>query len=137
MLATCNCVVASFSKDSRLPEQLQRAMAAEAEAARDARAKIIKADGERKATAFLRDAAHVLAQSPAALQLRYLQVKQKEPTIVLTSKFGICGRSLLNSHDISLLQKPKLISLLHYAKFIRYFLSSQSYVFSSTAKFMS
>eukprot|EP00094_Tigriopus_californicus_P002697 TCALIF_02603-PC protein Name:"Similar to AF_1420 Uncharacterized protein AF_1420 (Archaeoglobus fulgidus (strain ATCC 49558 / VC-16 / DSM 4304 / JCM 9628 / NBRC 100126))" AED:0.46 eAED:0.48 QI:0/0/0/1/0/0/2/0/61 len=59
--------------DSRLPEQLQRVMAAEAEAAREARAKIIKADGEQKATKYLREAAKVLDGSQAALQLRYLQ----------------------------------------------------------------
>ena len=58
----------------RLPVQLQRAMAAEAEAAREARAKVIAAEGEQKASAALREAADVIAQSPAALQLRYLQV---------------------------------------------------------------
>ena len=64
------------SKDSRLPEQLQRAMAAEAEAAREARAKIIKADGEKKATRYLKEAAAVLTESNAAMQLRYLQVNK-------------------------------------------------------------
>ena len=49
-------------------------MAAEAEAAREARAKIVRANGEQKATAALKEAASVLAESPAALQLRYLQV---------------------------------------------------------------
>ena len=65
---------AIFRKDSRLPEQLQRAMAAEAEAAREARAKIVRASGEQKATNALKEAANVLSESPAALQLRYLQV---------------------------------------------------------------
>ena len=64
-----------FRKDSRLPEQLQRAMAAEAEAAREARAKIVRASGEQKATNALKEAANVLSESPAALQLRYLQVQ--------------------------------------------------------------
>lgn len=64
-----------FRKDSRLPEQLQRAMAAEAEAAREARAKIIRAAGEEKATRALRQAADELASSPSAIQLRYLQVR--------------------------------------------------------------
>ena len=58
-----------------MPEQLQRAMAAEAEAAREARAKIIKADGEQKATTYLKEAAGVLNESSAAMQLRYLQVR--------------------------------------------------------------
>ena len=62
------------SKDSRLPEQLQRAMAAEAEAAREARAKIIRAHGEEKATQALKQAADELAHNPNAIQLRYLQV---------------------------------------------------------------
>jgi regulator of protease activity HflC (stomatin/prohibitin superfamily) len=39
-----------YSKDARLPEQLQRAMAAEAEASREARAKVIAADGEKRAS---------------------------------------------------------------------------------------
>ncbi|KJH42686.1 SPFH/Band 7/PHB domain protein [Dictyocaulus viviparus] len=60
-------------KDVRLPVQLQRAMAAEAEATREARAKVIAAEGEQKASRSLREAATVIASSPAALQLRYLQ----------------------------------------------------------------
>merc|ERR1719430_2795608 len=60
-------------KDVRVPEQLQRAMAAEAEAARNARAKVIAAEGEHKASRSLRMAAEVIMDSPAALQLRYLQ----------------------------------------------------------------
>merc|ERR1712025_24525 len=60
-------------KDVRVPEQLMRAMAAEAEAAREARAKVIAAEGEHKASRALRQAAEVIMDSPAALQLRYLQ----------------------------------------------------------------
>jgi len=60
-------------KDVRVPEQLQRAMAAEAEAAREARAKVIAAEGEHKASRALRHASEIIAESPAALQLRYLQ----------------------------------------------------------------
>ena len=59
-----------YSKDVRLPVQLQRAMAAEAEAAREARAKVIAAEGEQKASRALRDAAEVIAESPAALQVK-------------------------------------------------------------------
>ena len=62
------------SKDARLPEQLQRAMAAEAEASREARAKVIAADGEMRASRALKEASSVIDQSPSALQLRYLQV---------------------------------------------------------------
>ena len=56
-----------------MPQQLQRAMAAEAEAAREARAKVIAAEGEQKASRALKDAADIINESPAALQLRYLQ----------------------------------------------------------------
>lgn len=49
-------------------------MAAEAEAAREARAKVIAAEGEQKASRALREASEVIGASPAALQLRYLQV---------------------------------------------------------------
>ncbi|XP_055896674.1 stomatin-like isoform X2 [Biomphalaria glabrata] len=60
-------------KDVRLPVQLQRAMAAEAEASREARAKVIAAEGEQKASKSLKEAADIMIESPAALQLRYLQ----------------------------------------------------------------
>ena len=49
--------------------QLQRAMAAEAEAAREARAKVIAAEGEQKASHALKDAAAVIQESPSALQV--------------------------------------------------------------------
>ena len=57
-------------KDVRVPEQLQRAMAAEAEAAREARAKVIAAEGEHKASRALRHAAEVIIDNPAALQVK-------------------------------------------------------------------
>ena len=74
-------------KDVRLPQQLQRAMAAEAEAARDARAKVIAAEGEQKASRSLKEASDILSDSPAALQLRYLQTltnisAEKNSTII-------------------------------------------------------
>lgn len=74
-------------KDVRLPVQLQRAMAAEAEAAREARAKVIAAEGEQRASRALKEAAEVISGSPAALQLRYLQTlssiaAEKNSTIV-------------------------------------------------------
>ena len=66
---------------------MQRAMAAEAEATREARAKVIAAEGEQKASMALRDAADVINQSPVALQLRYLQTltnisAEKNSTII-------------------------------------------------------
>ncbi|MES2744958.1 MAG: slipin family protein [Bdellovibrionota bacterium] len=56
-----------------LPPDMQRAMARQAEAERERRAKVIAAEGERQAAQTLRDAADTLAGNPAALQLRYLQ----------------------------------------------------------------
>nr|KAG5712110.1 hypothetical protein BaRGS_020836 [Batillaria attramentaria] len=74
-------------KDVRLPIQLQRAMAAEAEAAREARAKVIAAEGEQKASVALKEASEIISTSPAALQLRYLQTlnsisAEKNSTII-------------------------------------------------------
>uniref|UniRef100_A0A8C8A1R9 Stomatin (EPB72)-like 3a n=1 Tax=Oryzias sinensis TaxID=183150 RepID=A0A8C8A1R9_9TELE len=74
-------------KDVTLPQQLQRAMAAEAEASREARAKIIAAEGEMKASRALKEASLVMAEAPSALQLRYLQTlstiaAEKNSTII-------------------------------------------------------
>ena len=68
--------ISNYRKDARLPVQLQRAMAAEAEAAREARAKVIAAEGEQKASRALKEASDIIAESSSALQLRYLQVKK-------------------------------------------------------------
>ncbi|WP_347347413.1 slipin family protein [Nigerium sp.] len=60
-------------KDVEIPEQMQRAMAREAEAERERRAKVINARGELQASEELKLAADRLSESPASLQLRYLQ----------------------------------------------------------------
>ena len=60
-------------RDVELPDTMQRAMAAQAEAERERRAKIVHADGEFQAAQRLADAAKVIATQPSALQLRYLQ----------------------------------------------------------------
>jgi len=60
-------------KDVLLPEPMQRSMAAQAEAEREKRAKIIRADGEFLAAATLGKAARIIRNEPPALQLRYLQ----------------------------------------------------------------
>jgi len=67
-------------KDVQLPEGMQRAMAAQAEAERDRRAKVVHADGEYQASEKLAQAAAVLSQQPAALQLRYLGVLKEIAT---------------------------------------------------------
>ena len=56
-------------KDVRVPEQLMRAMAAEAEAAREANAKVVAAEGEHMASRALNHAANVMTGNPAALQV--------------------------------------------------------------------
>ena len=65
-----------FRKDVRLPQQLQRAMAAEAEAAREARAKVIAAEGEHKSSRALAHAAEIISQTPAALQVKSINLNQ-------------------------------------------------------------
>ncbi len=66
-------VTAVELKDLELPIGMQRAMAKQAEAEREKRAKIIAAEGEFQASRQLADAAHVISQQPAAIQLRYMQ----------------------------------------------------------------
>jgi regulator of protease activity HflC (stomatin/prohibitin superfamily) len=66
-------VTAVEIKDVEIPSGMQRAMARQAEAERERRAKVIHAEGEYQASQRLRDAAEVIAPTPAALQLRYLQ----------------------------------------------------------------
>merc|ERR1719192_2072229 len=83
-------------KDVRLPVQLQRAMAAEAEAAREARAKVIAAEGEQKASRALKEAADVIEESPHALQLRYLQTlnsisAEHNSTIIFPMRISIAS----------------------------------------------
>jgi len=60
-------------KDVEIPENMQRAMARQAEAERERRAKIINAEGELQAAEMLADAAAILRREPGAMQLRYLQ----------------------------------------------------------------
>ncbi|HML94343.1 MAG TPA: slipin family protein [Thermodesulfobacteriota bacterium] len=70
-----------------LPQEMQRAMARQAEAERERRAKVIAAEGEYQAAAKLSDASDILSKNPMALQLRYLQTmsemaSEKSSTIV-------------------------------------------------------
>merc|ERR1711902_199042 len=91
------------------PAQLMRAMAAEAEAAREARAKVIAAEGEHKASRSLRQAAEVIMDSPAALQLRYLQTlnsisAEHNSTIVFPVPIDIIS-NFMNQQEIFQLQQ--------------------------------
>ncbi len=92
-------------KDVDLPEELQRAMAHEAEASRDAKALKISADAELMASHVLSEAAGVMSQNPSALQLRFLQTvaevaTERNSTLVLPipiellSFFGRLGNDM-------------------------------------------
>jgi hypothetical protein len=75
-------------KDVEIPERMQHAMARQAEAERERRAKIINAEGEFQAAARLNDAADVISRNPVTIQLRYLQTlievsSNQSSTIVL------------------------------------------------------
>ncbi len=79
-------------KDIQLPDSMQRAMAKQAEAEREKRAKIIAAEGEAMSAVKLGDAADIISAHPIALQLRNLQVLseiavEKNSTIVFPSQF--------------------------------------------------
>lgn len=79
-------------KDIALPENMQRAMAKEAEAERERRAKIVAAEGEFQAAVKLGEAADIIASHPVALQLRTLQTMaeisvEKNSTIIFPAQF--------------------------------------------------
>src|SRR5579883_410906 len=79
-------------KDIMLPDNMQRAMAREAEAERERRAKIVAAEGEYQASVKLGEAADIIAQHPVALQLRTLQTMaeisvEKNSTIIFPAQF--------------------------------------------------
>ena len=83
-------------KDVEIPEAMQRAMAREAEAERERRAKVINARGELQASEELRQAAETLSRSPASLQLRYLQTllelgADQNSTVVFPLPIDIIG----------------------------------------------
>jgi regulator of protease activity HflC (stomatin/prohibitin superfamily) len=85
-------VTAVEIKDIMLPDNMQRAMAREAEAERERRAKIVAAEGEYQASVKLGEAADIIAQHPVALQLRTLQTMaeisvEKNSTIIFPAQF--------------------------------------------------
>ncbi len=85
-------VTAVEIKDITLPENMQRAMAKEAEAERERRAKIVAAEGEFQAAVKLGEAADLISQHPVALQLRTLQTMaeisvEKNSTIIFPAQF--------------------------------------------------
>ncbi|CAM4710321.1 podocin [Lepidochelys kempii] len=88
----------------RLPAELQQSLAMEAEAQRQAKVRVIAAEGEKATSESLRMAAEILASSPAAVQLRYLHTLQclsaeKPSTIVLPLPFDLMNLVSAASHN--------------------------------------
>src|ERR671914_578681 len=83
-------------KDVEIPGGMQRAMARQAEAERERRAKVIAAEGEFQASERLKDAAQVLAENPMSLQLRFLQTmleisSERATTLILPLPIELLG----------------------------------------------
>ena len=83
-------------KDVEIPSSMQRAMARQAEAERERRAKVIAAEGEFQASERLKDAAQVLSENPMSLQLRYLQTmlemsSERTSTIIFPLPLELIG----------------------------------------------
>src|SRR5437588_2462416 len=94
-------------KDVEIPSGMQRAMARQAEAERERRAKVINAEGEFQASERLKDAALVISENPTALQLRYLQTLlelggSQSTTIVFPAPVDLIRRSMERSAPPSL-----------------------------------
>src|ERR1044071_5732555 len=93
-------------KDVEIPTGMQRAMARQAEAERERRAKVINAEGEFQASERLKDAALVIEEHPIALQLRYLQTllelgSSQSTTIVFPAPVDIISAFLPKNNDRS------------------------------------
>ena len=108
-------------KDVDLPKEMQRAMARQAEAERERRAKIINAEGELQASEKLTEAARVIGTQPVAIQLRYLQTvteiaSEKNSTIVfplpieLLSAFGDIYRRTLPAGAPGVVPSPAALA---------------------------
>merc|ERR1712173_270530 len=94
-------------KDVRLPKNMQRAMAAEAEADRERRAKVVSSQGEAEAAEQLAKAVDVIADSPGALQLRYLHTlvkisAEKNSTILFPLPMEVMrGMQAFSDHHVN------------------------------------
>jgi len=89
-------VTAVEIKDVEIPEDMQHAIARQAEAERERRAKIINAEGEFQAAAKLGEAAEVISRNPVTIQLRYLQTlleigSEQNSTIVFPLPIDLIG----------------------------------------------
>ncbi len=98
-------------KDVEIPEMMQRAMARQAEAERERRAKVISAHGELEASHELRDAAKILGEAPSSLQLRYLQTllelgADQNSTVVFPLPMDIVGPFMNALEQIATTTEP-------------------------------
>ena len=98
-------VTAVEIKDVEIPEDMQHAIARQAEAERERRAKIINAEGEAQAAAKLGEAADVISRNPVTIQLRYLQTlleigSEQNSTIVFPLPIDLIGPLMqaINGH---------------------------------------
>ena len=104
----CRCTFKKIAnvevKQVDLPTEMQRAMARQAEAERERRAKVILAQGEKQASTTLAEAAQVMEKNPISLQLRYLQTmielsNEKTSTVMIPMPIDLMGafNKFLNS----------------------------------------
>ncbi len=107
-------VTAVEIKDVEIPEDMQHAIARQAEAERERRAKIINAEGEFQAAAKLAEAADVISQNPVTIQLRYLQTlleigSEQNSTIVFPLPIDLLGplTQALNGHRAGAAPPPR------------------------------
>ncbi len=113
-------VTAVEIKDIELPVTMQRAMAKQAEAEREKRAKIIHAEGELQASAQLAQAAKMIGSQPATLQLRYLQTLteiavEKNSTIIFPLPIDLIApliQSIFLTNGFSFIMEPEHTSVL-------------------------
>jgi regulator of protease activity HflC (stomatin/prohibitin superfamily) len=113
-------------KDVELPQTMQRAMAKQAEAEREKRAKIIHAQGEFDASRMLAQAAAVIAAEPIALQLRYLQTLteiavEKNSTIIFPLPVDLISTFLNRfaqspNKDSALPEGPDISQIRHFKR---------------------
>jgi regulator of protease activity HflC (stomatin/prohibitin superfamily) len=99
-------------KDVELPQEMQRAIARQAEAERERRAKIISADGEFQAATKLTQAAEIISQDPSALQLRYLQTLlemgvNQNTTIVFPLPMDLLGAFMQGKGEVYRQEPPR------------------------------
>ncbi len=102
-------------KDVELPESMRRSMAAQAEAERMRRAKIIHAEGELQASKKLSEAGHIIAQEPVTLQLRYLQTlteiaTEKTNTIIFPMPIDLMSMLLPKTSPVATQEDKKKLT---------------------------